>query len=168
MVLESKSNPAIPDRPYFNEEMVEELAKIVAPILQKYNPHYKYEGCLEDAKSVLEYDWSSDGYALAKEFEEEGYSASSSLVDDLDVISSEGRDILEQAEKKWVADHKIILPLKVGDKVIFDAWKKNNEEGEIMRLYPYTAQYGIWCESIGKPKGTSCYVIDFEKIKSVI
>ncbi len=153
-------------RPYFNDKMVAELAKIVGKIVQAHHSYNSLDECIDDAKDVLEYNWNDDGFQLAKEFETHGYTGSTLLVDDLDCVNSEAGDILKEAVKKWVKDNDIKLELPIGTKVVFDAWTKNNDEGEIMRVYPETAEYGVWSPSLKKPKGTSHYIIAFEKIKS--
>jgi hypothetical protein len=154
------------ERPYFDEEMAARLAKSVGKIIKEHHRYNDLEDCIEDAKSVLECDWNEDGFTLAKAFEDKGYSGSAELVYDLDSVSSDARDILAEAEKRWVKENNVKLDLEVGALIVFDAWTKNNEDGEIVKLYPETAQYGVWCESLKKPKKAH-YVINKEKVKSV-
>ena len=87
------------------------------------------------------------------------------MVDDLDCVSSNAGDILKKSIKNWVKENDIQLELSVGSLIVFDARRKNNEDGEIVKLYPETAQYGVWCESLNQPKGKTHYVVNFEKIK---
>lgn len=155
------------ERPTFDESMVAELAESVGVILMDHHDYNNLAQCIEDAKSVLEWNWNDDGYELAKEFENKGYKGSTSLVDDLDCISPNAGDILKKAIEKWVKESDIKLELNIGQLVVFDAYRKNNEEGEIVKLYPETAQYGVWCESLNRPKGKSHLRVNFEKIKSV-
>jgi hypothetical protein len=156
------------ERPTFDESMVAELAKSVGAIVMEHHDYKDLEQCIEDANAVLEWNWNSDGFELAKEFEIKGYTGSTSLVDDLDCVSSNAGDLLGKAVEKWVIDNDIKLELPVGTEIVFDARRKNNENGEIVKLYPETAQYGVWCESLNQPKGKSHYLINFEKIKSQI
>ena len=154
------------ERPTFDESMVSELAKSVGVIVMFFHNYNELEDCIKDSENVLEWNYNSDGFELAKEFENIGYTGSTSLVDDLECVSSNGGDILKKAIKKWVRENDIKLELPVGSLVVFDARRKNNEDGEIVKLYPETAQYGIWCESLNKPKETSHYLVNFEKIKN--
>jgi hypothetical protein len=155
-------------RPTFDENMLAELAEHVGSIINEHCTYKDHFDCVEDAKTVLEWNYNSDGYGLAKEFENKGYEGSTELANDLDCVSSEYDNILNKAVRNWVKENDIKLDLMMGTKVIIDAWRKNNEEGEIVALYPETAQYGVWVESINKPKGKSHYLINFEKIKSVV
>ena len=154
------------ERPTFDESMVSELAKSVGEIVKGHHSYNDLESCIEDAKTVLEWNYNSDGFELAKEFENKGYEGSTSLVDDLDCVSSDASDILKKAIEKWVKENDIKLDLSIGALVVFDARRKNNEDGEIVKLYPETAQYGIWCESLNQPKGKTHYMVNFEKLKS--
>lgn len=165
--METQTKLPETQRPMFDESMLEILAKQVGEILHNHHPYISLGNCITDAKDVLEDDYYEDGYKLTREFERQRYEGSSSLVEDLDSVAGDADDLVQAAVKKWVKENDIKLDLKVGDKIVFDAWRKNNEEGEIMKLYPETAQYGIWCESIGTPKGSKHYAVNFEKIKEV-
>jgi len=156
----------ITQRPIFDEKMINELAKSVGEILKNHHQYNSLEDCIEDAKDVLEWNWNEDGFKLAKEFDDKGYNGSAQLVDDLDCVSSDASDILKEAEKRWVKENNIKLELEIGAQIVFDVYKKNNESGEIVKLYPETAQYGVWAESLKSRKGTSHYIINFEKVKS--
>lgn len=153
------------ERPTFDESMVSELAKSVGEIVKEHHNYNELEDCIKDAEDVLEWNYNSDGFELAKEFENKGYKGSTSLVDDLDCVSSNAGDILKKSIKNWVKENDIKLELPVGSLIVFDARRKNNEDGEIVKLYPETAQYGVWCESLNQPKGNTHYMVNFEKIK---
>ncbi len=152
--------PSIHDEEIFNKWCI-----VAAEIVNKAKGYADINESIEDCKQVLEYAYNDDGYQLAKRFEDKRYTITTILVEELDTLSWEADDIIKDATKKWVKENDIKLEQKVGDKVIFDAYKKNNEEGEIMKLYPETAQYGVWSESSNNPKGSSHYLINYEKIK---
>lgn len=151
-----------------NPAQLLKLSISTAELIVKTQRYGDLESCIEDCKAILEDHWDDDGYQLAKRFEDKHYDITTMLVEELDVVSHDANDLLKKSVKEWVIANDVKLSLSVGDKVIFDAWRKNNETGEIMKLYPETAQYGVWCESLEKPKGSTHYMINFEKIKETI
>lgn len=151
-----------------NEKQLLELATTTAEIIVKADKYSDMESCIEDCKDILEDHWDEDGYQLAKRFEDKSYNITTMLVEELDSVCHDAWDIIKDETKKWVKANDIKLDLKVGDKVMLDIYTKNNVAGEIMKLYPETAQYGIWTEEIKRPKETSHHLINFEKIKEVI
>jgi len=112
------------NRPTFDENLINELSKSVGEIIAEHHSYKDIESCIEDAKSVLHWNYNEDGYYLAKAFEEKGYDGTTSLVDDLDCVSSDADDLLKNAVKAWVKENDIKLELSIGTKVIIDAMKK--------------------------------------------
>jgi hypothetical protein len=68
-------------RPTWNDEMVKELAQIVGKQVNEWcNDETPLEDCIETAEKVLKWHSNDNGYELAKEFEDEGFSSDSELV----------------------------------------------------------------------------------------
>ncbi len=153
----------------FDEDILKAVAGEVAKFMKPHRRGISIDDAIEDAKKILESNYNDDGFQLAKEFEDEGYSIDASVVDELDCVQGIISDATKEQTKIWVKQFGIELHLKVGQKVIFDAWTKNNDEGEIVKLYPETAQYVVWSPTINKPNTGLCgYIIDFERIKSAV
>lgn len=156
-------------RPTWNDEMVKELAKIVGKQVNEWcNNETPLEDCIETAEKVLQWHSNDNGYDLAKEFEDEGFSPDSELVEILDRVSYDRSKVQESFIKKWVADNNLKLELVEGQKVIAKLVRKGEVEGEIVKLYPETMQYGFWYEGQGSVKGQGHTYVNFENIASVL
>lgn len=152
----------IKTRPTWNDEMKEELAKYAGDLVYRWcNAETSLEDCIEDSRKILRWHSNDDGFQLSKEFEREGYSADPELVDKLDNVSYHKYRILEDHIKKWVKESEIVLPLSLETKVTISLEYKP-WIGEITKLYPDKAMYGVWVEGKSGPKGTSHYVIESE------
>jgi hypothetical protein len=150
------------------EDNLNKLATEMAKIIISYNKNSDLDDCIEISKEILNWPFDLDGFTLGKEFEKNGYDICALIVEDLDVIQYSYNDLMRDQIIEWVKENDVQLGLEVGTKIIFNSYSKNNETGEILKLYPETAQYGVWCESLNKPKETSHYVVNFEKIKDVV
>ena len=156
-------------RPIWNQEMIKELAKIVGNQVNEWcNDETPLEDCIETSEKILQWHSYDNGYEIAKEFEGEGFSPDMELVEILDDVSYDRTKVHETFIKKWVADNNLKLELGVGQKVIVKLIRNGDVEGEIVKLYPETMQYGFWHEGQGCEKGKGHTYINFENIISVI
>lgn len=156
-------------RPVWNDEMVKELAKIVGKQVNEWcNDETPLEDCIGTSEKILEWHSNDNGYELAKEFEDEGFSPDTELVEILDSIFSDRSTIQENFVKKWVAENNLKLELCIGQKVIAKLVRKGEVEGEIVKLYPETMQYGFWYEGQGSEKGKGHTYVNFENVVSIL
>lgn len=163
------SEKLIVTRSTWNDEMVKELAQIVGKQVNEWcNGETPLEDCIGITENILKYHSDANGYKLAKEFENEGFSPDSELVEILDSASYDKIYIQEVFFKKWVAENNLKLELTEGQKVIAKLDGGLEVEGEIVKLYHETMQYGFWHEGTGFEKGKSHTFVDFENIVSVL
>lgn len=156
-------------RPTWNDEMVKELAQIVGKQVNEWcNDETSLEDCIETAEKILKWHSNDNGYELAKEFEDEGFSPDSELVEILDSVSYDRSKVQETFIKKWVTKNNLKLELTEGQKVIANLVRKGEVEGEIVKLYPETMQYGFWYDGQGSAKGKGHTYVNFENIVSVL
>ena len=156
-------------RPTWNNEMLKELAKIVGEQVNEWcNDETSLEDCIEIAEKVLQWHSNDNGYELAKEFEDEGFSPDTQLVEILDGVSYDKMKVKESFIKKWVIENNLTLELTEGQKVIAKLARKGEVEGEIVELYPETMQYGFWYEGIGREKGKFHTYVNSENVVSVL
>lgn len=156
-------------RPTWNDEMVKELAQIVGKQVNEWcNDETPLEDCIETAEKVLQWHSNDDGYAIAKEFEYEGFSPDSELIVILDYVYYDRNKIQETFIKKWVADNNLKLELVEGQKVVAKLVRRGEVEGEIVKLYPETMQYGFWYEGQCSVKGQGHTYVNFENILIVL
>ena len=159
----------IPSRPTWNDEMVKELAQIVGRQVNEWcNDETPLEDCIETAEKILQWHSNDNGYELAREFEKEGFCPDSELVEILDNVSYNRIKIQETFIKKWVIDNNLKLELVEGQKVIAKLVRRGEVEGEIVKLYPETMQYGFWDKGQGFQKGKGCIHVNFENVVSVL
>jgi len=157
------------NRPAWNDEMVIELAKIVGKQVNEWcNNETPLEDCVEAAEKILQWHSNDNGYELAKDFEDEGFSTDSELVEILDSVSYDRSKVQETFIKKWVAENNLKLELVEGQKVIAKLVRKGEVEGEVVKLYPETMQYGFWHETQGCEKGKGHTYVNFENVLSVL
>lgn len=153
-------------RPTWSSEMEKELAEIVGKELNNWcNNETPLENCIESSEKVLKWHLNDNGYKLAKEFEDEGFTPDAELVEVLDSVSYDTIKIREKHIKQWVADNQIILDLQEGQTVIAKLVRKGEVECEIVKLYPETAQYGLWYEGIGYEKGKGHTIVNYENVR---
>ena len=156
-------------RPTWNNEMLKELAKIVGEQVNEWcNDETPLEDCIEIAEKVLQWHSNDNGYQIAKEFEDEGFSPDTQLVEILDGVSYDKMKVKETFIKKWVAENNLTLELTEGQKVIAKLFLKGEVEGEIVKLYPETMQYGFWYEGIRREKGKFHTYVNSENVVSVL
>ena len=149
--------------------MVKELAKIVGKQVNEWcNDETPLEDCIETSEKILQWHSNDNGYELAKEFEDKGFSPDSELVEILDSVSYDRSKVQEIFIKKWVIENDLKLDLFEGQKVIAKLVSKGEVEGEIVKLYPKTMQYGFWHEAQGCEKGKGHTYVNFENVVSVI
>lgn len=152
------------EKPNWNDDMAKELADIVGKMLIEWDSSLDLEECVEDAYDILEYYYNEDGYNLAKEFEDKGYDSDSNLVDILDGVSYEKHNIKKKYLEQWVSDNSVKLDYEIGDIVECNLIKHGKVECEVVKLYPETAEYGLWFDGLGYEKGKGHRIVSFEKI----
>lgn len=156
-------------RPTWNDEMLKELAQIVGKQVNEWcNDETPLEDCIKAAEKVLQWHSNDNGYEIAKEFEDEGFSPDSELVEILDIVSYHRSKVQETFIKKWVAKNNLKLHLVKGQKVIAKLIGKGEVKGEIVKLYPETMQYGFWYEAQGYEKGKYHICVNSENIINVL
>lgn len=152
------------NRPVWNDEMVKELAQIVGEQVYEWCNDEPLEDCIEISEKILKWHSNDNGYELAKEFEDEGFSPDSNLVEILDRVSYDRSKILESFIKKWVVENDLKLELIEGQKVIAKFVRLGDLECEIVALYPETLKYGLWNESMSYAKGKGHAIVNKENI----
>ena len=157
------------NRPTWNDEMKKELAQIVGKQVNEWcNDETPLEDCIETAEKILQWYRDGNGYELAKEFEDEGFSPDSELVEILESVSYDRIKVQETFIEKWVAENNLKLDLVEGQKVIPKMGRKGEVECEIVKLYPETMQYGLWYEGQGSKKGKGHSIVNFENVMAVL
>ncbi len=156
-------------RPVWNRVMLEKLSLVVGGLIFDWcTDDISLEDCIESSKKVLEFNSNSNGYELAKEFEDEGFSPDSELVDILDSVWYEKHKIQEGFEKQWVSENALKLDYVVGQKVVAELTRLGEVECEIMALYPETMEYGLWHENHSCEKGKGHTIIGCENILKLV
>lgn len=160
-----------PERPGFNKSVRKLLAKEVAKTVHQHTgkPN-SYEELESDLFDLFcdQYHCREDGYEIAKSLDSSyGYSPNAQFVEALDCTSSLYSGIIDQQSKEWVLAYNVNMPLAIGDKVKFPYFR-GSIEGEITRLFPNEAKYGIWSETLGlDKKETSYHLVEFEKVEKL-
>lgn len=129
--------------------------------IHKYYPQQSCEEWQRDLYCV--YHPASDGYEMAKELEEKGYSPDSQMVELLENYHSHISSHHTKAIKQWVKYENITLSYKVGDNVEAK-WGRDNIKGEITELLPETAEYLV---QVDKNSSSRC-VVKSENVLSLI
>lgn len=156
-------------RPTWNDEMTKELAQIVGKEVNEWcNNENDLEDCIETSFKILRWSRNLNGYEIAKEFEDEGFSPDSDLVDILDSVSYESHRITEKAVKKWVTENNLKLKYEVGKNVLAKLVRMGNVECEIVDIYPETLQYVLWNASMNQTKGKGGRIVNEEDVINLI
>lgn len=117
------------------------LRKILPEVLkwgrQNGDPDEDEERVLEDIGKALN-GWN-DGYEAARALERYGWSPDAELVSILDCFSTYSTE--QEAVKAWVKETEPQPTFKLGDKVFKKVRFGTNIQGEIVKIYPETAQY---------------------------
>ena len=155
-------------RPTFNDEMRLVLAKEIGKeIFEWCNGETSLKDCIADTDEILKQHSSDNGYELAKEFDDKGYSPDPQLVGILDGVWSSQHDLIVKAVKKWVIEDKIKPQFEVGINVIVKyGWEK--VEGIITGAYPETAEYKVMIPSDGMTvEGSKRAIIKYENAELI-
>ena len=167
--------PLPPRPPYLSKEVNTLVAERVTPkiiqwVCQEGGPpsSQELEAIKADIFSAIEYD--DDAYQIAKNLEHAGWDPDTGLVDLLDDVAHQ-RHLAhkEIVYRNWILTHGVTAKFVVGDQVTF-TFKGKNEIGEIIRIYPDTAQYTIHCPQHGHVKkgaGTHGHIINFEECTTI-
>lgn len=149
-----------PERPKWNLEMAKELAVKLAQIVSGHTNEDESENAEYFAKILL---WHSDddGWELAKQLEDMGYSMNLDFANDLDEIQFERRQIVESHIKRWVIHNSLKPILSIGDDVEYNELRKS-KQGKIVCIYQETLQYGV--RTPEQPM-TSHYLINEENLQ---
>lgn len=155
-------------RPTFNEAMRLELAKEIGKeVFDWCNGDTPLEDCISDCNDIFKYHVNDNGYELAKEFEDKGYSPDPQLVEILDGVWSAQSDLIRKAVKKWVIEDKIEPTIEVGASVIVQYGHKK-VEGVITGTYPETAEYKVMIPSEGMTlEGSKRAIIKYENAELI-
>lgn len=155
-------------RPTWNLEMVKELAKIVGKKVNEWcNDEKPLEDCIETAQKVLQRHSNDSGNTLGMEFENEGFSPDTELAEILDNVFFDRIKVQEKFVKKWVAENDLKLELVEGQNVIAKLFQ-GEVEGEIVKMYPETMQYGFWHEGQGCEKCKGHIIVNFENVHPIL
>jgi hypothetical protein len=158
-------------RPFFNDKMEEELAKVVGEEIYEWGngtDNTELQQCIEDAKEVLSGNIDGNGYELAKDFESDfGYDPDAEMVEILDSVWYKKNEILNNTIKQWVIDDNIKPEYSVGDTVMFTHGREGEVIGEITSIYENTAQYVVCVEILGHEKGKSGSIVNYEKVRKM-
>lgn len=156
-------------RPKWNGKMESQLAEITGRKVNEWcNNETSLEDCIESAHKILKFNSNSDGYELAKEFEDDGFRPDVELVEILNSVSYDKIKIQEAFIKEWVMQNNLALELSEGQKVVVKLLLKGEVECEIVKLYPDKMQYGVWYEGQCSEKGKGHTIVDCENIVSFI
>ena len=121
------------NRPIWNDEMNKELAQIVGKKVNEWcNDKTPLEECIEASEKILQWHSYDNGFELAKEFDDVGFSADSELVEILEGVYYEGSRVRENFTKKWVSENHLKLEFVEGQKVVAKLVRKGKVEGEII------------------------------------
>ena len=161
----------ITNRPTWNDndEMRKQLAEIVGKRVFDWcnedgSDDTDLDDCIEIAFNILKYHSHDNGYEIAKEFENEGFSPDAILVEILDGVSIDKYEVQQKMVKEWVKENNLELDLEVGQKVITKFIKEGELECEIVQLYPETMEYGLWHKKFGYAKGKGNRLVNYENV----
>lgn len=137
-------------RPTFNAELKNKLAEQIGTEVHKWlaEKDTPVEDVIADTRKILEYHHNDNGYEIAREFEDAGYSPDAELVEILEGVGFEMRTLLSEAIKSWVIADDIKPELAEGTPVIVQ-YGRNKVEGIITGAYHSTAEYQVCIPSEG-------------------
>jgi hypothetical protein len=167
-----KDNP----RPNYHDEKVKEkVAKEVSQELGKEvfewcDKETPLEQCISDTEAILiKCGSSEDGYGLAKEFEDEGYSPDSALVEILDSTDHYIRNAVDRLVKEWVFNNNIKPTLDISPDVTYSVrYGSKIHDGILVSAYTDEAKYGVKIPAAGIPvNGKSSALIKYEDVIGV-
>ncbi len=155
-------------RPIFNASMRAELAKTLGQEIYDWcNGETDLEDCIEDCDYILQHNSNDNGFELAKEFDDKGYSPDLQLVEILDGVDSSIRDLVREAVKQWVIDDNIKPQFEM-DTTVMVKYGFKKVEGIITGHYPETAEYKVAIPSEGMSiETTRRAVIKYENAEAV-
>lgn len=155
-------------RPTFNDEMRSELAKEIGKeIFEWCDGDTSLEDCISNCEEIFKCHSNDNGYELAKEFDDKGYSPDLQLVEILDGVWSTQSDLIKKAVKKWVIEDAIKPQFEIGSNVIV---KYGHEkcEGTITGAYSETAEYQVAIPSEGMTiEGSRRAIIKYENAEPI-
>lgn len=146
--------------------MRKELAQIMGKMVFDWcNGDTELEQCIEDSEEVLKFNHDENGYTLAKELDDKGYSPDAMLVDELDCISNEKSVIEKKYIEQWVKDNNLTLDIEIGTEVKYNELKDRYKIGKVVKLYPETLEYGVRTPDQSE---TSHYIVKSEKVTRAV
>jgi len=153
-------------RPYFNDEMLSELAKNIGKeIFEWCDGETSLDDCIADCKEIFDLNMRDNGYEFAKDFEDKGYSPDAELVEILDSVCYKKYQLVKSAVKKWVIEDKIEPEFEIGTTIITN-WE-DEVEGIVTGYNKDTAEYLVCIPSKGMTMNdTRRAVIKYEDAKS--
>jgi len=154
-------------RPTFNDDMLVLLSEEIGKEICQWNSDgTSLANCVEDARDILKRNHYQNGYDLAKEFEDKGYSPDAQLVEILDSVDYSKIALVTKSVKKWVIEDKIEPPFEILTKVIVQYGHKK-VEGTITNFHKETAEYLVCIESEGHSiDGSTRAVIKYENAET--
>lgn len=176
MQLQLFDDLPLPPRPSYLSEEVNSLTteRVVPKIIQWVCQEggtpsaQELEAIKAEIFSAIEYD--DDAYQIAKNLEYVGWDPDADLVNLLDDVAHQ-RYLAhkEIVYCSWILAYGVTAKFALGDQVSF-TFKGKKETGEIIKIYPDTAQYTIHCPQHGHVKkgaGTHGHIINFEECTTI-
>jgi hypothetical protein len=153
-------------RPAWDKNMLQKLASIVGSQVNEWcDNDTPLEECILESKRILEYSSNSDGYELARKFEDATFMPDTELVNILDNVSFYRHSITQDFIETWVIENDLKLKHKIGDIIPVFSKKYNKViDYEIIKLIENRYQYGVWFEECNIKKGEGCRYIDAEEL----
>jgi len=146
----------------YSTEIITEAAKEYVKKLEHWNED---EDRLEESL-IGAFNSDLDTFAIAKRLDYDGFDIDEQKYDDLSEAYHIVNEIAKRVLKQWVIDEGIKLELPIGS--IITAKNIENKECEIVKVYPETAEYGVWWEGHRAVKGKGHRIIKCEDVTSVL
>lgn len=159
---------------HYDEKIDQEVAQALLPkVLQWLRSRGEDEPTDEDKQDILAQLTDAcrlhdDGYEVAKCLDDRHmWESDSELVDLLDEVAFARIRSHEKAVEAWVQQHGVVPQYSVGQRVAFKQrrWDKEAVTGEVTAVREKTAQYLVFCESLGHVRagcGTHGTYVAFE------
>lgn len=159
---------------HYDERIDLEVAGALLPkVLRWLKARGEDEPTEEDRQDILEQlanacRFHDDGYEVAKQLDDRHmWESDSELVDLLDEVAFARIRAHEKAVEAWVQQHGVAPKYSVGQRVAFkrQRWDKEKVTGEVTAVREKTAQYLVFCESLGHVRegcGTHGTYVAFE------